>query len=502
MKNSRTALLILLSILSLSALFARGAREERPLRYGLSGNPDTLDPHKTAGTLTFQVIKSVYDTLLEPDQEGKLKPALAESWSFSADGRNLTFRLRNNAVFHDGTPFTSRDVKATFLRILDKKTGSPHIAEFGAIAEILTPDPYTVVFRLAAPSAPLLSSLASGWSAILPAALIEAGHDFGSKPVGTGPFILESWVRDNKILLRRNSAYWMPGVPRIAGVDFHIILERSIQIQGLISGQIDLCDLNDDIDVPFLEKNPETKVQKSLTSLVMVLAMNTARPAFSDIRVRRAINHAIDKQKVLDIAYGGGVPVGTFMDYSDPYYKDFTRLYPYDPEKARGLLEEAGITKDMVFELALPQNYDPHVRAGQLYQEMLGKAGLNVRIKLVDWSTWISDVYRNANYDLTVIGHTGKLDPDGRLAGYGTERMYVRWVNPEAAGLIGEARVLPDFTARKAKYDRVLEIMAREVPFVFVGTSYRYVGMRRNVDGFIMQAKLDTFDFRNTSLNQ
>lgn len=498
MKRIQFFVFFLLIVCLSTAAFAGGNKEAKPLIYALSGNPDTLDPQKSSGTLTFQVGKSIYDTLVEPDASGKIVPALAESWHYSDDGMTLSFRLRKGVVFHDGTAFTSRDVKATILRVLDKKTGSPNVSEFDMIKEVLTPDDFTVSLKLTSPAAPLLSTLASGWAAILPAGLIEAEHDFSSKPVGTGPFVFREWIRDNKIVLRKNPSYWMPGKPQLPGVEFRIILERSVQVQGLLSGQIDAVDLNDNIDVPLLEKNPSTKVQRTMTSLVMVLAMNTSRPILSDIRVRQAINLAIDKQKVLDIAYGGGVPTGTFMDYSDPYYKDFTQVYPYNPDKARALLDNADLPKDAVLEMALPQNYEPHVRAGQLYQEMLSKVGLTVKIKLIDWSTWISDVYRKANFDLTVIGHTGKLDPDGRLTGYGTGKMYVRWVNPESARLISDAKTLSDPGQRKQIYDRVLEIMAREVPFVFTGTSYRYIGLRKNIEGFHMQQKLDTFDFRDT----
>jgi peptide/nickel transport system substrate-binding protein len=148
----------------------------------------------------------------------------------------------------------------------------------------------------------------------------------------------------------------------------------------------------------------------------------------------------------------------------------------------------------------VPQNYEYHVRAAQLYQGMLAKAGIPVRIRLVDWSTWLADVYQKANYDLTVIGHTGKLDPDARLGGYGTEKTYVRWIHPEAARLVRAARGAGDFAARKKLYDRALEIMAREVPFVYTGTPYRYTGIRSNVEGYLMLPKIDTPDFRGTVL--
>jgi peptide/nickel transport system substrate-binding protein len=231
------------------------------------------------------------------------------------------------------------------------------------------------------------------------------------------------------------------------------------------------------------------------------MPMNCSRPPLDDLRVRQAITHAIDKQKVLDIAYGGGKTIGTFMDYGNAYYKDFTDLYPYDPEKAKKLLAEVGVTKDREFEMFLPQNYPPHVKAGEIYQDMLTKVGLNVKIKLVDWSTWIGDVYRQAKFDLTVIGHTGKLDPNGTLASYGIkEKRYVRWDNMAAADLISKAAKTDGFAARKKLYDQALEMMAKEAPFMFLGSSYRGIGLRKNVSDFRMTPNLDTFDFRWTDV--
>jgi peptide/nickel transport system substrate-binding protein len=470
------------------------------LNFALSGNPDTLDPHKTSGTLTFQTLKSIYDTLAEPDPSGKIVPSLAERWEVSSDALSWTFYLRKDVVFHNGDKLTAKDVKATFERIMDKATASPKAKEFGAITAIETPDDYTVVLKLKEPASPLLATLASGWSAILPKNLIESGHDFGSQPIGTGPFKLKKWIRDSQIILEKNKNYWMKGHPRLDQVIMHIIPERAVAVQGLVSGQIDVAYLIDKDDLPILEASQDVKIEKSMTSLILVMSINCSNPVLKDLRVRQAINHAIDKQKVLDVAYNSGKPIGTFMDFSNAYYKDFTFLYPYDPEKAKKLLAEAGVGQDTVFELFLPQNYELHVKAGEMYQDMLTKVGLNVKIKLVDWSTWISDVYRGAKYDLTVIGHTGKLDPDGTLAGYGTQSRYVKWINSRAAALIDEARKVSGFENRKKLYDEVLQIMAEEVPFMYLGTSYRYTAVRKKVSDFRMTPNLDTFDFRWTTV--
>jgi len=498
--------LILTIALTMSVLLLNGfagsvtGAQAKELNFALSGSPDTLDPHKTSGTLTFQALKSIYDTLAEPDTTGKIMPALAEKWVVSDDGTTWTFTLRKGVMFHNGDKLTSRDVKATFERIKNKEIASPNANEYAPITGIETPDDSTVVLKLSAPSAPLLGTLASGWGAILPKSLIDSGHDFAAKPVGTGPFKLAQWIRDGKIVLEKNKNYWMKGLPKLDKVTMHIIPERAVQVQGLISGQIDVSYIIDQEDVPLMTSSPDVEIKKNLTSLIMVMPMNCSKPPLDNLKVRQAITHAIDKQQVLDVAYGGGKPIATFMDYSNAYYKDFTDLYPYDPAKAKKMLAEAGVGKDTVLEMFLPQNYPPHVKAGEIYQDMLTKVGLNVKIKLVDWSTWIGDVYRKAKYDFTAIGHTGKLDPHGTLAGYGTIKRYVRWDNPKAADLIAQASKTDGFENRKKLYDQALELMAKELPFMFLGSSYRRIGLRKNVSEFRMTPSLDTFDFRWTDV--
>ena len=501
-------LAVVLALLLVPAFVFSGGKKEAPesasevsapsqLNFALPGNPDSLDPHMTSGTLTFQVCKSVYDTLAEPDRNsGKIVPALAESWSISDDNLSWTFKLREGVSFHNGEPLTSADVKATFERVMDESAGSVHFKEFNVIDSIETPDELTVVFNLSAPQAPFLGSIASGWAAVLPKSLIDSGHDFDSEPVGTGPFKFVEWVRDNKIVLEKNSDYWMQGLPMVDKVDMFIIPETSVQVQSLLAGQVDVVFIIDTDSIPMLEANPDVYLEKNLTALIMVMAMNCQNPVLSDVRVRQAINYAIDKQKILDIAYGGGEPINTFMDRANAYYND-VEFYSYDPDKARALLKEAGVDSFAEFELFLPQNYALHVTAGEMYQEMLSDVGLNVKIQLVDWSTWLSDVYRGHKYDFTVIGHTGKLDPDGTLRGYG-EGKYVGWNNERTAELIKKAAVTIGYDDRKSLYDEALEIMAKEVPFVYLGSSYRFTGIRKNVEGFVITPKIDSFDFRWT----
>ncbi|MCK5671852.1 MAG: hypothetical protein KAH95_00665, partial [Spirochaetales bacterium] len=269
-KTAKIGLFFVIFLLMTGMLFAAGSKEVKPLNFALAGNPDTLDPHKTSGTLTFQTIKSIYDTLAEPDENGVIIPALAESWDVSSDSLTWTFNLRKGVKFHNGDSFTSADVKATFERILAEETGSPHKKGLSIVSSIDTPDDMTVVFTLSGPHAPFLAFLASGWGAILPKSLIDSGHDFDSLPVGTGPFKLEEWVRDSKVVFAKNDDYWMKGLPKLDKIVLNIIPETSIQVQGLIAGQIDIVFIIDSDDIPMLEGSSDVKLEDNLTALIMV----------------------------------------------------------------------------------------------------------------------------------------------------------------------------------------------------------------------------------------
>lgn len=469
------------------------------LVFGLSGDPDTLDPHATTGTLTFQTMRSVYDTLVEPDQDGRIIPALARDWSVTDDGLRWEFHLRENVRFHHGKSLTAADVIASFERVRDPDFASPSAHEYSVITGISAPDSYTVVLTLSEPHAPLLATLASGWSAILPEDLIHGEHDFGSQPVGTGPFMFERWVRDSEIALRRNEHYWRDGLPYLSGVRFRVITEQSVMAQALVAGQIDVADIVVEPELSMLRDAHNVRIYESTSALVMVLAINTRRPPLDRLEVRQAINAAIDKQSIMDTAYAGGHPVATFMDVGNPYYVDFTDLYDYDPVEAQELVSNTVFDRDLV--ITLPQNFEPHVRAGEMYHEMLRQVGFPVRTQLVDWSTWISDVYGEGRFDLTVIGHTGKLDPHGRLAQFGTAETYVGWEDPPTVEAIEAARREQDPDQRAEYYTIALRRMAEQLPFVFVGSPFRFVGLNDQIQGFHMDNQLDTADLRYVRFN-
>lgn len=488
-----------LALLLAGALLS--AASARSITMAMGAQPETLDPQVTSATSSFQVARSIYDTLAQVDRDGELVPGLAESWEVSEDGLAWTFHLRDGVTFHDGSPFDSADVKATLERIVSAETASPKASEFATITDVATPDDLTVVLELSAPTPALLASLASGWGAILPAEKVAEGHDFGNAPVGTGAFKLERWVRDSHIELSRNDAYFA-GAPQVEGVTIRFVADSAVQLQGLLAGEFDIIDTPTSPDFDLIEANPSLTLVRAPSGLVNVATLNTRREVLSDPRVRQALNYAVDKETILEVAYGGGVLVGTFMEAGSPWLPEDVQPYPYDPERARALLQEAGVPSGWRVDLVLPQAYDEHITAGQMLQGMLGEVGVNAEIRLIEWGVWLAEVYAGAHdFDITVIGHTGKLDPTGRLASYDSaDRNYPGFGDPEVTTALHQAAVTPDQDERRELYAQVLRALHDEAPFIYLGTPYTIYAHRSNVDGFWITPLLDSFNFSEVSL--
>jgi peptide/nickel transport system substrate-binding protein len=505
------ALIHLLLFLVSAALVATvpgapaGAQSPRDrFTFALSGGPDTLDPQATAATLAFQVNKSLYDTLVEVDDDGKLMPALAESWAVSPDGLTWTFKLRSGVKFHHGKTLDAGDVKATLERILDPATRSPKRGDFGAIRSVEAVDPLTVRIVLAERFAPFLATLAQGWGAILPADLIARKQDFATKPVGTGPFTVTEWQRDSFIRLQRFDGYWIKGEPRLREVLIRFVPERAVKVAGLLSGEFDAVDGVDPLDLPRVQANPNVKVIRQVTSLVNVVAINNSRPVLRDVRVRRALWHAIDRKQVLKTAYGPeSIVTNVFMDVTSPYYVDIPDPYPYNPDQARKLLAEAGYGSGLTLDLALPQPYPFHIEAGQLVQAMLAKVGVTAKPRVVEWGFWLSRIYAGGEYDLTIIGHTGKLDADGRLFGFGNPSAvppnYVRYDNAKVVDLLLAGRITTNPDHRKRIYAEALKMMTSDAMLIPLGTPFNYAATQKGVKDFRQLYAIDTYDFRKTT---
>jgi len=472
------------------------------LAFALSGGPDTLDPQKTSATLSFQVMKSLYDTLVEPDDHGVLVPDLAQSWTMSPDGKQWIFKLKPGVRFHNGKTLDAQDVVATFTRVLDPATASPKRTDYAAIDRVEAVDPLTVRFVLKQTFAPFLAALGQGWGAILPRDAIASGNDFGSHPIGTGPFRIAEWTRDSFLRLVRFDGYFIRGEPALDGVTFRFVSEAAVKTAGLLSGEFDVVDAVDPLELPRLEKDARVSLVPRRNATVNVIAINNARKPYTDVRVRQALWYAIDRGAVLKTAYGpGSTPVAEFMDVLSPFYVDLGDPYPYNPAKAKQLLAEAGLASGFSTDLALPQPYAAHIKAGELVQAMLAQVGIQAKIRVVEFGFWLSRIYAGPHdYDLTIIGHTGKLDPDGRLAGFGDPAAnYVQYGNPQVAALIDAGRFTLRADLRKRTYAEVLRRMTEDAMMVFLGEPDDHIITRTGVRNVKEMYAIDTYDLRTAT---
>lgn len=468
-----------------SLAFLGGAGE---LTVAVSTEPPTLDPTSDpAAAIDLILHHNLYECLVQVGENGEFHPQIAESWEVSGDGLVWTFHLREGVVFHDGTPCDAVAVRESFLRAMAPESLNPHPEYFADIAEVEAVDARTVRFLLMRPVPYFLAVLAQADSAIVPVKP-RTGRPLGECPVGTGPFRFEEWRPGDRIVLERNPHYYLPGVPSLDRVTFRFIPDDAARVLALRAGDVDVA-----VDVPpqlavELQKDPDFTVISGPMNLVQILAINNSRPPFGRLMVRQAIAHAIDRKKIIElVSLGFGTPIGSHLTPGMPYYVDLTELYPYNPERARELLAEAGYPNGFETTMTLPSNYEFHVRTGELIAAMLAAVGIEASIQLVDWGTWLERVYAQADYDLTVIGHVGRLDPALMLTGYGAERpdYYFRrgWRNGELERLLEEGKTCMDPERRREIYARAQRIIAEEVVNYFIQDPHRIIAARAGVEG-------------------
>lgn len=473
--------------LLVAAGFALGGAVDNSMVIAVPDEPPSLDPTTNAAAAIDQILnQNVYEGLVRADQNGNIEPALAESFEVSGDGLTYTFHLRRGVLFHDGEPFTANDVVATFTRDMDKEYGHPHPEYYADIKSINAPDQYTVVFHLDRVDAAFISLLALGDSVILPA---DLPPDIKNHPVGTGPFKFVEWKLGDHLTIARFSAYYREGVPKLDKVTFRFMPDQASGLAALLSGGVDIVARVPAEIALGVKDNPEIETVAGPQNLVQILAINNARAPFNDLRVRQAIAYALDRDKIIQGSmFGYGTPIGTHLTPANPYYVDLTGLYPHDPDKARDLLAAAGYPNGFSTTLTLPQPYEIHVRTGEIIADQLSRIGIEAKIELVDWGQWLSRVYHQADYDLTVIGHIGKLDPGLMLTGYSGARKdyYFRrgYDNPELDALLDRGMRTLDKVKRREIYAQAEEIIARDVVNYFIQDPDQIFLLKKGISGF------------------
>jgi peptide/nickel transport system substrate-binding protein len=484
-------LIVGLTVIAWSAgLTAATPKPGGTLTIAVPDEPPGLDPTTSpAAAIARIVYNNLLEGLVKVDMQGTIVRALAERYSVSTDGTVYTFTLRQGVKFHNGRPLTAGDVKFTLERNLDPQTGHPHRAYYEDIQDIKVVEDRTFHIALRKPNAMFIFNLARANSAIIAREEVER---LKSHPIGTGPFQFSEWVRGDRITLTKFKDYYEPGVPSLDKVVFRFIQDPNAQVAALRAGDVDVIGaaMNPESALE-LKNDPQFRVIEGLTTTDVIVAMNNSKPPFSDVRVRKAVTYAINRDEVIKgSVFGMAKPIGSHMDPLNPYYVDLSHLYEYDPQKAKQLLAEAGYPQGFEFVLRLAEPYLAYRRAGEIIASQLAKVGLKAKIEIIEWGQWLARIYRQADYDMTVMGHAEPFD----IGIYANPQYYFRYENPKLQELIAAADASLDDTERKSLYEQVQRIIADDAVNVFLYNSPYLVGMRNTVHGWWTNLPIPAID--------
>jgi peptide/nickel transport system substrate-binding protein len=460
----------------------------------LTGNVSGLIPNIVSDSASFDVGGLLYSGLVTRDKDLNFVGDLAESWTFSQDCRDLTFKLRPNVRWHDGRPFTSADVMFTYETMINPKTPTAYRESFRMVESVETPDPYTVSVRYKQPYAKALDT----WGLwMLPKHLLESYVRDGklreapqnwSAPVGTGPYRFSELKSGEKIVLLANPDYW-EGRPYISRVVYRIIPSQAtifleLKASGLDSAGLTALQFKRQTDYPAFRKayNKYRYPSNGYT----YLGFNHRDPRFADKRVRQAFAHAINKGEVID-----GVILGLGRAATGPYkpgtwpYNPQVRTYPYDLAKAKALLAEAGwkdtngdgiLDKDgkpFAFELLTNQGNDERKKVAGIIQASLRELGVSVDVRILEWAAFLKEYIKKRRFEAIVLGWGIGQDPDQYDVWHSSktgpdELNHISFQNAEVDDLLEKGRSSCVQSERKQYYDRLQEVLAEEQPIVFL----------------------------------
>ncbi|WP_019172601.1 ABC transporter substrate-binding protein [Pseudaminobacter salicylatoxidans] len=473
---------------------------------GQIAEPQSLDPHTVTATNDFRILVNVYDGLVRyKDGTLEVEPALAESWTVSEDGKTYTFELRQGVKFHDGSDFDAQAVKFNFDRMLREDhpyydTGPfPLSFNFASIDAVNTLDDHTVEFKLKEPFAPFLSNLAYPTGLIVsPAAVEKYGKEYGRHPSGTGPFKFAEWQSNQRVVVERNADYW-GGAPALEAIVFRPIADANTRVAEMMAGGIDVM-----VEVPpdnlaTFRQDQNFTVTEQAGPHVWFAILNARTGPFQDKKVRQAANYAVNKETLVnDILQGAATVAAGPLPPAFNWVEETVDPYPFDPDKAKSLLAEAGVENpELTFYVAEGGSgmLDP-ITMGAAIQADLQAVGFKVKIETYEWNTFLGRVNPGlegkadmaemawmTNDPDTVPYLTLRSDamPDkgGFNSGY--------YSNPQVDELLEKARISTDQAERGKLYGQIQKIVHDDAPWLFVANWKQNAVTTAAVQGFKLQ---------------
>ncbi len=421
-----------------------------------------LDPTGGAASSIAEIVQyNVFETLTKINSDGTVTPLLAESWEVSPDLKTYTFKLRKGVKFHNGEPFNARIVKFSFERAAAEKSTNKDKRTFAGMQSVAAIDDQTVVI-LNKDLDPDFLFLMGQATAIMVEP--KSADSNATNPVGTGPYKFESWSKGSMVTLVKWADYRNAASVKMKKVTFRFISDPAAQVAALLAGDIDAFPRVTPRSVPQFKSNPKFQVIVSGSRAKTILAINNKKKPLDDVRVRRAIAAAIDRKAVIEGAGDGyGAPIGSHYVPGAFGYVDTTGINPFNIDKAKALLAEAGIKTPLELSLKLPP--PPYARqGGEVIAAQLAKIGIIAKIENVEWAQWLSGTYTNKNYDLTIVSHVEPFD----LGNYAKQGYYWGYESPEFNALFQKIQNAPRAADRAKLLGDAQRMLANEAVNAFL----------------------------------
>ncbi|MCR4923427.1 MAG: ABC transporter substrate-binding protein [Lachnospiraceae bacterium] len=484
-KKFALILLVLLTLtIVLGACSSTGKGDSSKITIGIAQDlEDSLDPHRAVAAGTKEVLFNVYEGLMKPAPDGSVIPAVAEKFEVSQDGKEYTFTLREGVKFHNGDPVKASDVKYSIEKIAGMMGDKPRISAFSLIEAVNIEDEKTIVIKLSEPNMELPYHLAMTNAAIIP----ESNKTPDTVAIGTGPYKFVSRSPQENIVMESFDDYW-GDKPFIKDVIFKIEANADTLVMDLMGGSLDMFKHMTKTQVDQLDDN--FRIYEGTANLVQALYLNNKEKPFDDIRVRQAMCYATDKEGVIKLAFDGkGVPIGSAVipAFKKYYMPELNDVYTYDVEKAKELLKEAGYENGFNMTITVPSNYDPHVKTAEVLVEQYKKVGINAKLELVEWNSWLSDVYGDRKHQSTIVG----TDPSSMTA----RAMLERYVSDSGKNFVNFSDERYDEIFKKAIstvddeesticYKQLETILTEKAASVYIQDMAEFVALNKKFDGY------------------
>ncbi len=506
MKLKRLVNLVLLMSLLVGAVSVASAQEDdNTLIMARAVDATGLDPHTQTAFASLRLLELVYEPLVTTDQNLEIAPALATDWEFSDDATQLTFTLREGVTFHDGSDFTSEDVKASFERILDEETGSAAASNYASIETIDTPDDYTVVFNLSQPDVPLLAAMTSTNAVILSSDVIE-NEDPGLVTVGTGPFALEDWSPDEQTTLSANADWWGEG-PFVDGIELRIIPDEASILAALRAGTIDFALLNDPLVATLIPDDGDIVLNRTPTLSYYVLQLRAAEEPLGNLAVRQAISCAINRQEVIDTAaLGEGAVTAPITAASFAVPTEELFCYEQDIDRAIELLEEAGYADGFTLPTIVASAEPPVATSiAQNLQSQLMQVGIEMEIETMELGTYV-DRWLAGDFTAAVALNGGRIDPYTMYSRYWQEDAQFQttagYIDDTLDSLMEQGQVETDPEARYQIFADFQQHLAETSPWVWLYSGFTYSAHQDYVTGWNPNASDSLYFLSNVQIER